>query len=124
LKEAAVYYSPTGNAEVWVIGEQPEGYITVEEWEAAHPPSPEQVKASRIAEIYDQLDSLDKKSVRPLRAITAGTGTEDDTSKLQDIEMTTSNLRTELAELTAPEPETLKPTRSRKKPAAAAPVEE
>ena len=34
----ATYYSPTGNPEVWES--KPDGYYTVEEWQAAHPPEP------------------------------------------------------------------------------------
>ena len=36
------YYSPAGNLEVWEEGKQPAGYVTIEEWQAAHPaPEPE-----------------------------------------------------------------------------------
>lgn len=36
----AVYYSPTGNPEVWEI--KPNGYMTAEEWAVANPTSEEQ----------------------------------------------------------------------------------
>ena len=34
--EMATFYSPDGNAEVWQT--KPDGYYTVEEWRALHPP--------------------------------------------------------------------------------------
>lgn len=34
--EGTAYYSPSGNPEIWV--EKPQGYFTVAEWAAAHPP--------------------------------------------------------------------------------------
>lgn len=34
---AKTYYSPDGNPEVWNEGEQPEGYLTEEEWQELHP---------------------------------------------------------------------------------------
>jgi hypothetical protein len=49
------YYSPQGNIEVWET--MPDGYFTVEEWEAAHPaPEPEppteaELRERRAAEI-------------------------------------------------------------------------
>ena len=36
----ATYYNPNGNPEVWDEGTQPEGYVTEEEWQKAHPPVP------------------------------------------------------------------------------------
>lgn len=46
-----VFYSPRGNAELWA--DCPDGYLTPEEWVAAHPtpepelPSPEQARAAK-----------------------------------------------------------------------------
>jgi len=38
----AVYYSPAGNPEVWVPGQEPEGYVTEKQWlESNQPPAPE-----------------------------------------------------------------------------------
>lgn len=40
--KTTIYYSPSGNPEVWEEGKQPAGYVTPEEWQAAHPaPEPE-----------------------------------------------------------------------------------
>lgn len=52
------FYSPSGNFEVWA--EKPEGYYTVEEWQAMHPaplPTLEEVKANKIAEFKSKRDS-------------------------------------------------------------------
>lgn len=45
------YYSPTGNLEVWEEGKQPVGYVTPEEWQAAHPapePEPPTLEEARV----------------------------------------------------------------------------
>lgn len=42
------FYSPTGNAEIW--NEQPEAYITVEEWEAARAAEAAEAEAARLIE--------------------------------------------------------------------------
>ena len=42
------FYSPAGNPEIW--DEQPEGYITVEEWEAARAAKAAEAEAARLAE--------------------------------------------------------------------------
>ena len=50
-----IFYSPKGNPEIW--NEKPYGYMTQEEWDAAHPaPEPEPVpleelKSRKLAEI-------------------------------------------------------------------------
>lgn len=55
--ETAIYYSPNGNAEVWEEGKQPAGYVTPEEWAAAHPAPPPpplplaEVKDAKLQEI-------------------------------------------------------------------------
>jgi len=99
----ATYFSPDGNPEVWA--EKPEGYFTPEEWAAAHPePEPEppteaEIKAARIAEIHAALDDIDRHSVRPLRAIIKGVGTDEDTNRLAALEQKAEDLRAELAGL-------------------------
>ena len=48
----ATFYSPDGNAEVWLV--KPEGYYTPEEWSAAHPapaPTLEEVRESKLSEL-------------------------------------------------------------------------
>jgi hypothetical protein len=51
------FYSPEGNIEVWE--EKPEGYYTVEEWEALHPapPPPEPTTEEKIKELDRQYNS-------------------------------------------------------------------
>ena len=53
----------------------------------------------RAAEIKQQLTELDFKTVRALRAIEAGTPTDEDRDKLREIEAQAVTLRNELAEL-------------------------
>lgn len=50
----------------------------------------------RVAEIKQQLITLDLQTTRPLRAIEAGTSTDEDKDKLSDIESQAVALREEL----------------------------
>ena len=43
-----VFYSPSGNAEMW--DEQPEGYITAEDWDAARAAEEAEAEADRLDE--------------------------------------------------------------------------
>lgn len=61
---------------------------------------PENVKARRIEAIGAELDELDAKSVRHIRASLAGTATEADKAALAEIERQAENLRAELRGLT------------------------
>lgn len=58
--------------------------------------------AQRIDELLAQLDSIDTQSARPLRAIVAGTATDDDRAKLAGLEAAAAAARTELATLQSP----------------------
>lgn len=50
------YYSPTGNFEVWDT--KPDGYYTLEEWKALHPPEPYvPSKEEKLATLDSQYDS-------------------------------------------------------------------
>lgn len=49
----------------------------------------------RKAEIKAELDALDLEAVRPLRAVSAGTSTDEDIIKLKDIEAKVQALRAE-----------------------------
>ena len=70
-------------------------------------PTPEQLKEGwqlhlknqRRAEILSQLSAIDLETVRPLRAVMAGAGTEYDTTKLATLEAAASDLRAELKKL-------------------------
>lgn len=64
------------------------------------PPEPEElIKQKRIAQIKATLASKDEKSTRSVRAILAGTATEDDRQFLINVETEVQALRQELREL-------------------------
>lgn len=103
-----VFISPKGNSEVWA--EKPSGYLTPEEWQAAHPApvavvDPEEEarwqRENELAEIDAELAELDLKALRPLRAIAAGTDTPTDRARLAEQETRAAALRVRRAELTA-----------------------
>ena len=56
----------------------------------------EQAEARRRADIMAQLDALDLKCIRALRAIQAGTDTEADTARLAELEAQAEELRKQL----------------------------
>ena len=65
-----------------------------------NPPIPqEQLDSQRIGEIGERLKEIDVESVRPLRAINAGTDTQFDRDKLADLDAEAETLRTERARL-------------------------
>ena len=53
----------------------------------------------KISEVKQQLLKLDLQAVRPLRAIAAGTATDEDKVRLAEIESKAEALRAEIAEL-------------------------
>lgn len=59
----------------------------------------EQEKQAQKADLVAQLDALDLKTIRALRAIEAGTGTQADTDKLAELEAQAAQIREELKEL-------------------------
>lgn len=71
-------------------------YITVTEYEAIEE---EKRKKEEKDALYAELDKLDLKAIRALRAIQAGTSTEQDTTKLADLEAEAEKVRQELKEL-------------------------
>ena len=64
------------------------------------PPTQEELNQQRITQIHQELNDLDMKSVRAVRAIQAGTGTDEDKKTLTEIEKQVTILRTELSSLT------------------------
>jgi hypothetical protein len=61
------------------------------------PEEPEaEKKAKRKAKLIAELDALDLKCIRALRAIQAGTGTDDDTARLAELEEQAEEIRKEL----------------------------
>lgn len=53
-------------------------------------------KEARKKELIAELDALDLKCIRAIRAIQAGTGTEDDTARLAELEEQAGEIRKEL----------------------------
>lgn len=64
------------------------------------PEEPEEhAKAKQIAQLKAQLNSLDEKSARSMRAILANTATEDDRNFLADLETQAEDLRQQIKDL-------------------------
>ena len=53
----------------------------------------------RAAEISRRFSEIDRERIRPLAAIVAGVGTDEDKSRLKALEEEATQLRTELAEM-------------------------
>lgn len=60
----------------------------------------EAISSDRTTEIKHELSQLDLATVRPLRAITAGTATDEDRERLAELEQQAATLRAELAGIT------------------------
>ena len=60
---------------------------------------PEPTTEEKISKLKQQLSALDLQAVRPLRAIAAGTATDEDKSRLAEIEKQAEALRAEIANL-------------------------
>lgn len=61
----------------------------------------QKAKEQRRKELLEELDNIDLKTIRALRAISAGTGTEADKKKLEDLEEQAAEIRQQLKELGA-----------------------
>lgn len=59
----------------------------------------EQEKQAQKANFIAQLDALDLKTIRALRAIQAGTGTDADVQRLAELEEQATEIRQQLQEL-------------------------
>ena len=70
----------------------------LEAWGYSAEERQEQAEQKRKAEIMSQLDALDLKCIRALRAISAGTSTEADTERLAALEAEAKELRKTLKE--------------------------
>lgn len=53
----------------------------------------------QIAELKSELEEIDRQAIRPLRAIAAGTDTEEDRAALADLEEQAEQIRSQIAEL-------------------------
>lgn len=71
-------------------------YITVTEYEAIEE---EKRKKEEKDALYAELDKLDLKAIRSMRAIQSGQGTEDDIAKLSELEVKAEELRKQIAKL-------------------------
>ena len=63
------------------------------------PVDPPVTDKERILSLKNQLEELDRQAIRPLRAIAAGTDTEEDREILTDLEQQAAKLRQQLAAL-------------------------
>ena len=59
---------------------------------------PEPTAEEQIAVLKNQLFDIDMQTVRPLRAITAGTATDEDRTKLAELETQAEELRKQIAQ--------------------------
>lgn len=71
----------------------------LEAWGFTEEEIAEQAKQEHKQELLAQLDAVDLKTIRPLRAIQAGTGTQEDTDKVEELEAQAEQIRGELREL-------------------------
>lgn len=62
-------------------------------------PESEPAAEEKAEELKVQLDEIDKQAIRPLRAIAAGTATDEDRETLAELERQAEEIRNELAEL-------------------------
>lgn len=71
----------------------------LEAWGYTEEEKQAQAKEARKKELIAELDALDLKTIRALRAIQAGKGTKADEDKLADLEAEAEKVRQELKEL-------------------------
>jgi hypothetical protein len=97
------YFSPTGNPEVWEF--PPAGYLTPEEWEAAHPapepppPTEEELKEVLRQRILMELADLDRTYLTPRTLASAAMADEFALGRLEEHEAKAAPLRAELKTL-------------------------
>ncbi len=63
------------------------------------PPEITRSAEEQTEELKKRLEEIDRQAVRPLRAIAAGTATDEDRSILAELEMQAEKIREEIAEL-------------------------
>ena len=71
----------------------------LEAWGYTDAEKAEQAKQTQIAELVAQLDAIDLKTVRPLRAIQAHDFTDDDVAKLAELETQAQAIRQQIKDL-------------------------
>ena len=77
--------------------------LALEAWGYTEEEKAEREKQRQKDELIAQLDELDRKCIRSIRAIQAGTGTEADTAKLAELEAQAVEIRRQLQELNTPQ---------------------
>lgn len=63
------------------------------------PPQPEPTHDEQIARLKKELKEIDEQSIRSLRAIQSGSGTEEDTAKLAELESQATSMRQKIKDL-------------------------
>lgn len=71
----------------------------LESWGPTAQEQEESKKQKQKAELIAQLDEIDLKTIRPLRAIQSADFTDDDVAKLQELQNQASQIRAQLQEL-------------------------
>lgn len=71
----------------------------IEAWGYTEEEIQEQQKQGLINQLIQQLDEIDLKTVRPLRAMQSGQGTEDDQQKLNELEVQAEAIRQQIRDL-------------------------
>lgn len=66
-----------------------------------NPPLPEPTIEEKIAKLKLELSEIDSRTIRALRAIQAGVGTEEDTQRIAELEEQAERIREELKQLGA-----------------------
>ena len=71
-------------------------------WEPVVPIEPPEITRSaeeQTEELKNRLDEIDRQAIRPLRAIAAGTATDEDRRILSELEAQAEEIRAQMAEL-------------------------
>ena len=71
----------------------------LEAWGSTEEEIQEQEKQNQINELIQQLDDIDLRTVRPLRAIQSGQGTEEDQQMLNELETQAEEIRQQIRDL-------------------------
>lgn len=98
-------YSNTNRIDFIVENNHNKGYIiketetALEAWGSTEEETQEQQKQEQINELIQQLNVIDLKTVRPLRAIQSGQGTEEDQQILNELEAQAEEIRQQIKDL-------------------------
>ena len=76
--------------------------LALEAWGYTEEEIAEQQKQAQIAHLKSLLSQLDLQAIRALRAIRVGTGTEEDTAKLAELEAQAEEIRRQIQGLINP----------------------